>query len=142
MRTQEILQSKGNKVHSIRSDATLSQVVQLLVQYDCGSLLVRDGEEVVGIITERDILRACATEKRELSQILVRERMSANLVTATSQDGLDDVMGILTEKRVRHLPIIDDGQLAGIISIGDVVKAQHDRLSMENHFLKTYIHST
>ena len=52
MRTQEILQSKGNKVHSIRSDATLSQVVQLLVQYDCGSLLVRDGEEVVGIITE------------------------------------------------------------------------------------------
>jgi CBS domain-containing protein len=67
--------------------------------------------------------------------------MSSELITGSSDDEVGAIMGLLTKHRIRHLPIVDDGQLAGIISIGDVVKAQHDQLSMENHYLKSYIQS-
>ena len=67
--------------------------------------------------------------------------MSSNLVTGTPDDSVEEIMGLMTDRRIRHLPVIDDGQLAGLISIGDVVKAQHQRLSVENHYLKSYIQS-
>jgi CBS domain-containing protein len=142
MLLNQILQSKGSAVHSIGPDDSLSQVVQKLVACNCGSLLVCDNEEIVGIITERDILRACATHEGHLSELRVRDRMSSPVVTALPQDRVSDVMGLLTSKRIRHLPVVDEeGNLVGMISIGDVVKAQHDQLSVENHYLKQYIRS-
>ncbi len=141
MKISDILQDKGKKVHEIRPDATLSDVVDNLVALNCGSLLVLDQDKVVGIITERDILRSCAIEDRPLSEIPVHEKMSTDLVVAKSSDTVSSVMGILTEHHIRHLPIIDDDQLVGIISIGDVVKAQANELATENHFLKNYIQS-
>jgi CBS domain-containing protein len=141
MKVSNILQSKGQAIHDIGPDASLSDVVASLVALNCGSLLVRENNRVLGIITERDILRSCAVEDRSLDQISVREKMSTDLVIGRSEDTVSSVMGLLTKNRIRHLPVIDDGQLAGIISIGDVVKAQHDELATENHFLKNYIQS-
>jgi CBS domain-containing protein len=109
------------------------------VYHRCGSLLVCRGEELVGIITERDILRASATEGYNLETTTVAELMTTDLVTGTLDDSISETMGLLTERRIRHLPILEDGKLAGMISIGDVVKAQYAKLSIENHYLKSYI---
>jgi CBS domain-containing protein len=144
MLLQEILNSKGSSVLSINQHATLADVVQKLVKNNCGSLVVCEAEDctrMVGIITERDILRACADRKASLEQLRVSDVMSADLVTGTPHDSVQDAMGVMTNRRLRHLPIVnDDGRLVGIVSIGDLVKHQHDQLSMENHYLKTYIH--
>jgi CBS domain-containing protein len=138
---QDILRVKGSAVHSIDPSATLEDVVQTLVACNCGSLVVCNEGTLAGIITERDILKACAAHPGQFKQLRVREVMATHPVTASPQDSVEDTMGLMTNRRIRHLPIIEEGQLVGLISIGDVVKAQHDSLSLENHYLKTYIHS-
>ena len=132
MRLFDILKTKGTQVYTISPDVSLADVVLTLVQRNCGSLVVCDGETMVGIITERDILKACSGGQGDLAQIPVRAQMSVNLTTGSPDDDVSHTMGIMTKKRIRHLPILQDGKLAGMISIGDVVKAQHAQLSMEN----------
>ena len=139
MRVYEILQQKGDAVYQIAPSATLADAVERLVHFHCGSLLVAEAGSIVGIITERDILKAVASEKKALSSLLVCEFMTQKLVTGHPSDDVGNVMGVMTTHRVRHLPIFDDGRLAGMISIGDVVKAQFDLLAVENHYLKVYI---
>ena len=139
MRVQEILQSKGKAVHQISPSHTLADVVALLVNFNCGSLLVTDSGKVLGIITERDILKAIHGEKQSLRELYVRDFMTQNLVTGAQGDEVGKLMGLMTVHRVRHLPILDGEQLAGMISIGDLVKAQCDCLSAENHQLMSYI---
>ncbi len=95
----------------------------------------------MGIITERDILHACASGHHDLSAIQVRQVMSTQLITGSPQDPVEAVMGWMTNNRIRHLPVLAEGRLVGIVSIGDVVKAQHDRLAMENQFMRNYIAS-
>jgi CBS domain-containing protein len=143
MLLQEILSQKGAAVHTIHPDATLDDLVQSLVQHRCGSLIVTDSDSsapMLGIITERDVLRACAARRTTLDKIRVCEFMTREVAVRSPADSVEDTMGLMTEMRIRHLPIIDDGRLVGIISIGDIVKAQHNLLTMENHYLKSYIH--
>lgn len=145
MRLSEILAAKGSHVYTIGPDATLDDVVQELVRHNIGSLVVcapQEGEphpRVLGIITERDILRAHAAHKGPLDQLSVRSTMSTNLATVTPEQGIDEAMQLMTERRVRHLPVVIDGRLYGMISIGDVVKAHHHRLQMENFYMMSYI---
>jgi CBS domain-containing protein len=144
MKLRDILAVKGSNVHTISADATLQDVVRTLVERSIGSLLIScpnaTGEGVpAGIITEHDILYACMAGKSPLDQVRVGDVMSTDLVTGTPDDEVADVMGLMTNRRIRHLPVLDGGRLAGIISIGDVVKAQHDRLALENRCLKEYI---
>ena len=141
MTLQQILSGKGRQVFSISPDKSLQDVVNSLVEHNCGSLLVCEGERMVGIITERDILRACAELEEPLSSIPVAVRMTRNVVTCTPDCDVETIMGLMTEHRVRHMPLIDNGKLAGLISIGDIVKAQHDELCLEIHYLKSYIQS-
>jgi CBS domain-containing protein len=141
MRLRDILGVKGHKVRTCSPDDTLIDVVDLLVGHNIGSLVVCEGGDMVGIITERDILRASAATRGPLETVRVRERMTGCPIVASPHDEVTDVMGVLTENRIRHLPIVESGQLVGIISIGDLVKAQHDELSRENHYLKSYIQS-
>lgn len=142
----DILNHKGHAVLSIEPTATLAEVVRTLVEHNCGSLIVcatsGDGlrSRMVGIITERDILRACAAGKAPLERQHVQDVMSSNPVTGRPNDSVEDTMGVMTDRRIRHLPVLDGGMLAGIISIGDLVKAQHDAMTMENHYLKSYLH--
>jgi CBS domain-containing protein len=145
MTLQDILRTKGSLVQSIGPQATLQEVVQRLVQHNIGSLVVCEGNEcergeLRGIITERDILRACAKHTHDWHRVPVSSVMTTDVLVGRPDDSVEETMGTMTENRVRHLPIVVDGQLVGIISIGDVVKAQHDELTMENHYLKNYIH--
>jgi CBS domain-containing protein len=145
MSLQEILQTKGSRVLSILPHATLADVVQKLVKHNCGSLVVCEEDDctrLLGIITERDILHACADHKLPLENYRVTDVMTTDLATCSPGDSVADAMGLMTARRIRHLPIInEEGRLVGIVSIGDLVKQQHDQLSMENHYLKSYIQS-
>jgi CBS domain-containing protein len=145
MSLQEILQNKGSRVLSISPDATLADVVQKLVKHNCGSLVVchdNDCTHMLGIITERDILHACADHKIPLEDYRVADVMTVDLATCSPRDSVAEAMGLMTDRRIRHLPVVDDGgRLVGIVSIGDLVKQQHDQLTMENHYLKSYIQS-
>ena len=146
MNLAEILKSKGATVYTVAPDATLEQAVSRLVDHNIGSLVVcgRDvdqGEHPIGIITERDILHACSSRSgHKLETTRVEEVMSTDLSTASPSDAVEDVMGLMTSKRIRHLPVLTEGRLVGLVSIGDIVKAQHDHLAMENQFMKDYIH--
>lgn len=140
MKLQDILRQKSTELFVIRPHASLQDVVNALVKHNCGSLLVLDANgELRGIITERDILRAAAQLQGSLDQHRVTDFMSMDLLVAQPDDQVADAMGWMTEHRVRHLPITEAGKLVGVISIGDLVKAQHQQLSMENHYLKNYI---
>jgi CBS domain-containing protein len=144
MKIQDILSVKGSTVYSISGEATLQDVVARLMEHRVGSLVVLQTdaagrENLVGIVTDRDILYASMAGKPPLGAVKVAEVMSTTLVTATPDDEVENIMGLMTTRRIRHLPVLGEGRLAGIISIGDVVKAHHDRLALENRFLKDYI---
>lgn len=141
MLLSEILGVKGRLVHTCGPDDVLADVIDLLVGHNIGSLVVLDAGDMVGIITERDILRASATARGALDFVKVSQRMTRCPIVASPHDEATDVMGVMTERRIRHLPVFERGQLVGIISIGDLVKAQHDELRRENHYLKSYIQS-
>jgi CBS domain-containing protein len=143
MTLHDILKSKGTAVHLIGPQATLQDAVGELVRHRIGSLLVCDrdpesGEQVRGIVTERDVLYACDAGK-PLSEVKVADVMSRNLITGSPADSVEDAMGLMTQHRIRHLPVLAKGRLVGMVSIGDVVKAQHHQLAMENHFMRDYI---
>jgi CBS domain-containing protein len=139
---REILETKGDYVYTITPDDSLEDVVKKLVRWNCGSLVVCYPDrprEIVGIITERDILRACAAGKLPLGAHRVESAMTASPLTVSPFQTVEDTMGLMTNRRIRHLPVVEDGRMVGIVSIGDVVKAQHGALTMENHYLKSYI---
>ncbi|MFV1967064.1 MAG: CBS domain-containing protein [Pirellulaceae bacterium] len=141
MLIKDILKTKGPTVYTISVDAVIADVVKELVAHNIGSLVVRDGETIAGIITERDILRTVAEVKDPLETIPVTARMTANVISGSPDDEVGQVMGLMVEKRMRHLPVLESGELVGLVSIGDVVKAHHARLTMENHYMMNYIQS-
>jgi CBS domain-containing protein len=146
MTLQEILEVKGTKVFTVEPDATLAEAVEQLVNNRVGSLVVcdrhvTDGEKMVGIVTERDLLYHSAAHKGSLTEVNVSAIMTREVITGTPDDPVEQVMGIMTAKRIRHLPVLSEGRLVGMVSIGDVVKAQHDKLALENQFMKDYIQS-
>ncbi len=144
MKLRDILDVKGDTVHSIPPEARLQEAVDRLVENRVGALVVRrpdagEADRLLGIITERDILHACSAGGRPLGEVKVAEAMTEKLITGTPDDDVEQVMGLMTARRIRHLPVLDGGRLSGMISIGDVVKAQHDRLALENRLMKDYI---
>jgi CBS domain-containing protein len=141
MHVRDVLSGKSSLVHTCTPDDTLADVADLMVGHNVGSLIVMQDEEMVGIITERDILRACAATRGPLEFLKVSERMTRCPIVASPNDEVADIMCIMTERRIRHVPVVECGNLVGIISIGDTVKAQHDELCRENHYLKSYIQS-
>lgn len=146
MHLQDILAAKGSGVRTIAPDASVEEVVQELVRHNVGSLVVCergvDGRErMVGIVTERDILRCVAAHRIECGKMRVSDIMTRKVITGSLGDDVGKIMGLMTNNRIRHLPIVDGDRLEGMISIGDVVKAQHDEIMLENHYLKNYIQS-
>jgi CBS domain-containing protein len=141
MRLREILDQKSNEVRTISSSATCDDVVTELVKFNIGSLLVRDAPAgpVVGIITERDVLKALAANRVPLEQLAVAKFMTAKLISARPDDDITVAMGLMTTHRIRHLPVMEGHHLHGLVSIGDVVKVQHNQLELENHHMRSYI---
>lgn len=141
MKIVDILREKGADVVTIGPERSVHHAIQTLVEHNIGSLVVRGkGGEIVGIITERDILRECARGSGRLQTCRVRDAMTTELMIGVPDDNLDYVMGIMTKNRIRHLPIMDEENLRGIISIGDVVNALRRQTEFENRMMKDYIH--
>ncbi len=126
MKISTVLATKGAAVFTVRADATLSRAVTLLVEHNIGALVVMNEQaKLTGIISERDVVRALARGENALVQ-RVGDVMTAAVIVASPQDDLRSVMNTMTQKRIRHLPVLEQGQLVGIVSIGDMVKAQLD----------------
>lgn len=139
MKIDEILRTKGREVVTIAPSRSVLEAVRVLVDRNIGSLVVADGRTPTGIITERDILRLAARVGGELESIPVRSAMTRDMVTATPDDGLEEMMDVMTARKIRHLPVLDDGALVGIISIGDLVNACRLSAEEENSHLRRYI---
>ena len=140
MKVRDILQHKGTDVHTIGPDATIQHVMETLIEHRIGSLVVcNDTGNVLGIITERDVLRECTQHGEQVRSTRVREIMTTKLIVGALDDDIQYVMGIMTHNRVRHLPIVVGTRLIGLISIGDVVKAQLEETEFENRYLREYI---
>jgi CBS domain-containing protein len=155
MQIKDILQVKGSKVVTIGIDRTIHDAIVRLNDHKIGALIVMgENDEVAGIITERDILHQCGErcarhnqnkplENEEAScPSLVREAMTKELVIGLPDDDLNYVMGVMTKNRIRHLPIMHDGKLAGMISIGDLINAHFEEKVFENRTLRDYIHGS
>lgn len=138
MTIRDILRVKGPNVVSTTPGQPVREALRLLVQHNIGALLVME-QGLEGIITERDILRAAADDPRRLETATVRDLMTTDVVTTTLDAEIHQVMDTITERRIRHLPVLQGGQLAGIVSIGDVVNALRDVIETENRQLQAYI---
>ena len=138
----QILAAKGSKVVSTRPDATIADVAGLLRRERIGAVVVMEAGRLCGIISERDLARGLADHGAELLQMKVGQLMTREVVTCTPEAGLDHLMQSMTEGRFRHLPVLRDGEMIGIISIGDVVKHRLSELEAETHQLQDYIAGT
>ncbi len=140
MKVESILRRKGSDVATIAPNADIASAVERLREKGIGALVVsRDGRSVDGILSERDVVRALADHGRALLDTPVAAIMTSDVVTCTPQDTVTRIMGVMTERRIRHLPVLADGILAGIVSIGDVVKNRLEELEAETTVLREYI---
>ncbi len=120
---KSLLKSKGSQVWTVGPRATVYEAIELLAEKNIGALLVIDGDQVCGIISERDYVRKVAIKGRISKDTEVQEIMTKDIIHANLETTIDECMALMTESRIRHLPIIDDTKLEGMISIGDLVKA-------------------
>ncbi|MCU0261363.1 MAG: CBS domain-containing protein [Ilumatobacteraceae bacterium] len=141
MHVQSILAAKGTDVAVVAQTATLADAAQQLRDRGIGALVVSgDGSAIEGIVSERDVVRALAAHGASALGRTVGSTMSTDVVTCTASDPVERLMSLMTERRIRHLPVVDEaGRLAGIISIGDVVKSRLGELENENKALFDYI---
>ena len=140
----DVLRGKatGPGVTTTAPTAPLPELLALLARYNVGALPVVDGAELVGIVSERDIVRQLHERGADLLEATVADLMTSDVVTCSPQDRASDLARIMTERRIRHLPVRDDrGALCGIVSIGDLVKNRIDELEREREHLASYIQS-
>lgn len=142
-RIGEILDRKGTDVATIAPEATLHDVVAMLEERGIGALVVSsDGSSLEGIVSERDVVRVLARSGAAALEQPVSNVMTRTVATCSRDQSADDVMGMMTDARFRHMPVLVDGQLGGIISIGDVVKSRMDELEFQTEHLQNYVSGT
>jgi CBS domain-containing protein len=141
MNVQSILRVKGSDVATVGQHASLADAAALLRDHGIGALVVSgDGRRIDGILSERDVVRALAAHGAATLGRTVASAMSSDVVTCKVDDSVEHLMVLMTERRIRHLPVVDgEGLLEGIVSIGDVVKARLNQLETENQALFDYI---
>ena len=139
MNIEQILRNKGHEVVTISESSNVLDAVQLMVERNIGSLVVMEGQRPVGIVTERDVLRFTGRFPEDLTDVGVAEIMTRDMITASPQDRLTATMDVMTERRIRHLPVMESGLLVGIVSIGDLVNACRVSAELENRHLRQYI---
>lgn len=140
MDVQTILRNKGRTVVTIHPDATVERAVALLRLRGIGALVVSDdGENVAGILSERDIVEALGRYGDRLLTVGVAEMMTSPVVTCDPEDSVADLMAEMTNRRIRHFPVVRDGRLCGIVSIGDLVKSRLDEIEYEAHSMRSFI---
>ncbi|HEX6069714.1 MAG TPA: CBS domain-containing protein [Longimicrobiaceae bacterium] len=141
MKIRDVLRTKGPAVITIAPDVPVQEAMRVLVRNRIGALVVHDGK-LRGIITERDLLRWGGEDIHRLITSRVRDLMTVEVITASPDAEIEEVMDTMVERRIRHLPIMENGALCGIISIGDVVNALRQSVEVENRYLHAYIEGT
>jgi CBS domain-containing protein len=142
MNVETILKTKGRAVVTIAREATIAQAVALLTDRGIGAIVVSDEEgAVAGILSERDIVHALAERGPSLLTLPVSALMTRHVFTCRPDDGIAELMSEMTKRRIRHLPVVEGGRLAGIVSIGDVVKNRLDEVESEASSLRQFITS-
>lgn len=137
---RDILKTKGGLIWSVSPTETVKHTLQLMAEKNIGALLVMDGKAISGIFSERDFARHCAKRALDPEKVLIKEMMTTNLVMVHPEQSTDECMTLMTTKRIRHLPVIENNELVGLISIGDVV----NRIIQDHKFsigqLMNYVH--
>lgn len=136
MKVDTVLAKKGHDVATVNSSATLATVAHRLRLEGIGALVVVEGEELAGIISERDVVHAFAEDPGGAADVKVAEVMTRNVISCRREDSLTRILGLMTRHRVRHLPVLEGGRLQGMISIGDAVKHRLDELELEASVLR------
>jgi len=139
MQVANILKAKGTDILSVTPDTQVIEVAKILKAKRIGALLVLEGDTIAGIISERDIARALPDYGEKLLSMTVSELMTKTVTTCSSDASIDKIMEMMTNNRIRHLPVVDDGKLIGFISVGDVVKYRVDELVAEEDQLRSYV---
>ena len=140
MTADRILRSKGGAIITIQPEATIADALAVLSDKNIGAVIVSaDGVSVSGILSERDVVRAMHKSGASVFALPVAELMTKNVRTCTRTDPARSLLAVMTERRIRHLPVVDDGRLVGLVSIGDVVKLRLDDLVTETEAMRDYI---
>jgi CBS domain-containing protein len=139
MKISDILRYKGSDVVTIAPDAPVTDVLTKLAEHNVGALVVVRGEDVVGIVSERDIVRRLNAAGAEMLDHLVDSIMTVSVLTTQPDASVDSVAQTMTEQRIRHLPVVNNGRLAGVISVGDVVSSRIRQLEQDRGQLEHYI---
>jgi len=143
MQVRDVLARKGNRIISIGPEATVADAVSRLVQNNIGSLPVVDLEgHLLGIVSERDVLRGTHERGAAFGQSRIADIMTSDPQTCDLDHDVEEVMGKMSEYRIAKVPVLCDGKLCGIVSVGDVVKVLYEKVCSENHHLMTYIHGS
>ncbi len=141
IRMKDILASKGHKIWSIAPDRTVFEALELMANKKIGALLVMEGDKVNGLFSERDYARKMILQGRSSKDTRVSEVMTRRVICSSPDQSADECMALMTEKRVRHLPIVENDELVGLISIGDIVKAVISDQQLTIDVLEKYISS-
>lgn len=137
----KILSDKGRDVHTVAPGATTLEAAQLMDKFGIGALVVLDGQSVVGIFTERDLMRRVVVPERDTSSVIVSAVMTGKVYCCSSDTSTDELRVLMREKRIRHVPVVDDGQLVGMLSIGDLNVAR-DRTQEETiQYLEQFMYT-
>ena len=139
LRISDILRAKGSAVVTAPADATVRELLAALAEHDIGALVVVDGPDVLGIVSERDVARRLNERGAGLLDDRIRDIMTASVLTCRPGDDVDRVAETMTERRIRHVPVLEDERLAGLVSIGDVVKSRIQQLEVDRGRLEQYI---
>lgn len=139
MKIHDILQRKGRDVVTAGPGQSVLEAMRTLVEHNIGSVVVTEADEIVGILTERDVLRLGSRDPSLLASTHVRAAMTTDLVIGVADDDIHYVMNVMTENRIRHLPVVEEGALIGIVSIGDLVNACRREAEVENRYMRDYI---
>ena len=135
----EVLKEKGNKVIGVPPSATVFEAIEQMVEHNCGSLLVMQDDDVTGIFTERDYLRKIALQGRTSESTAVQDVMTSPVVVVEAGAEIDEALALMTDRRIRHLPVVDNGRVVGVVSIGDLVKHKTKEQEFRIAYLEDYI---
>jgi len=136
---RQLLNGKGSEIYAVAPDATVFDALAEMAERNVGALLVLEGERMAGILSERDYARKVILAGKASRDTLVREIMTSEVISVAPEHTTGDCLRLMTDKRIRHLPVLEDGRVAGIISIGDVVKAKMDEQQVMIGHLEDYI---
>ena len=142
MQLKFILQKKGGQPVSVPPSATVADAIEAMSEHRVGSVIVSNADgSPAGIFTERDVLNLCAEGRTDFAKMSIRPCMTCDMTVGGLSDNVSEVLAIMTVRRFRHMPVVEDGKMVGVVSIGDLVKAQLDELAQEARALREYIHT-